>query len=70
MRALLLLGSALALLAGCPKDPAPTGPGVTATDPLTFIAIPLILSLVALVASFIPALRATRVDPIVALRAE
>jgi putative ABC transport system permease protein len=43
---------------------------VSAGDPATYVVVSVLLALVALLASFIPARRAMRVDPIVALRYE
>lgn len=44
--------------------------GVPATDPVVFVSIPVLLSLVALVAVWSPARRASRIDPLMSLRSE
>jgi ABC-type antimicrobial peptide transport system permease subunit len=44
--------------------------GITATDALTFTAVPLLLIMIALLATYIPARRAARVDPVITLRCE
>jgi len=44
--------------------------GISVSDAVTFVAAPLVIMLVVLAATFLPALRATRISPVVALRYE
>jgi putative ABC transport system permease protein len=44
--------------------------GVESVDPLTFLVIPVLLAAIALLASWIPARRAARIDPTISLRSE
>ena len=64
----LVIGTGLALLTGRLLHSQLLG--VSAGDPLTFIGVGLLLVVMALGACFIPARRATKVDPLIALRSE
>jgi putative ABC transport system permease protein len=44
--------------------------GISTTDPMTFVTLPVVLGVVAFIAGLLPAIRATRVDPLEALRVD
>jgi predicted permease len=64
------VGIGLAAAFGATRLIASVLPGITATDPLTFVSVPAALLGVAVAAAWLPARRASRVDPILALRRE
>jgi putative ABC transport system permease protein len=70
--ALAGIGVTIGLIAGLALSRVLTGFlfGVSPTDPMTFGLVALVMAVAALLASCIPARRATRVDPVVALRAQ
>jgi len=73
-RGILIIGAGLAIGVAAARAlggiVAGLSYGVTPADPTTLLAVALVLAVVGMFASYLPARRATRVDPIVALRAE
>jgi ABC-type antimicrobial peptide transport system permease subunit len=69
---LTVVGIAIGLLAswGLTRFLAGILFGVTPTDPLTYVAVVAVMFVVALLASWVPARRASRIDPLTALRHE
>lgn len=67
-----MIGAAIGLAAALQLTRVLSGMlyGVTATDPLVFVGVPLLLVAVSAIASYVPARKAMRIDPLVALRYE
>jgi putative ABC transport system permease protein len=68
--ALIGVGIGLAAAIGLSKVVASVLYGISATDPVTFISVAVIMIAVAVVACFFPARKATKVDPLTAMRYE
>jgi putative ABC transport system permease protein len=65
---LMGLVAGLAVAAGLARLIANMLFGISPTDPMTFTAVPVALLAIAMIACYVPARRATRLDPVVALR--